>query len=111
VNGLPEMPLEGLSVHNMTVTSEHGVICNYASKLSIQNLKLQTPKSPLLKLHQCQCVVLDQISGSVEDENENELTLSGNRTKEVVWRRTPNTEDRRKFAIASEVVHVETIRL
>ncbi|MBD0379527.1 glycoside hydrolase family 28 protein [Paenibacillus sedimenti] len=106
VNGLPEMPLEGLSVNNMIVSSERGIVCNNVTNLSLRNLKLRKVQGPLLQVHQCQDVILDQVS---DEGAEDELVVSGKKTKNIEWNNTDASENRRKVTIAPEVVHQDTI--
>ncbi|WP_342480342.1 glycoside hydrolase family 28 protein [Paenibacillus sp. FSL L8-0340] len=58
VNGLPEMPLAGLSVENFHAVSERGIVLRHADSLSLDRIQLQTAKLPKLQMHQCSNVSL-----------------------------------------------------
>lgn len=58
VNGLPEMPLAGLSVENFHAVSERGIVLRHADSLSLDRIQLQTAKLPKLQMQQCSNVSL-----------------------------------------------------
>jgi hypothetical protein len=45
INGLPEMPLEQLYVHNVTAAADRGVVCHYAKQLVIEQMDLHVKDS------------------------------------------------------------------
>lgn len=56
VNGLPEMPLEDVRLHNFLATAERGVIAHHANNLLLENVRLHTSQEPAIQLHHCQNV-------------------------------------------------------
>ena len=58
INGLPEMPLEQLYVHNVTAAAEQGVVCHYAKQLVLEQMDLHVKDGPLVTLHKCEQVEL-----------------------------------------------------
>ncbi|MNN51249.1 hypothetical protein D3C81_1658760 [compost metagenome] len=53
VNGLPELPLESLTVENFHAVSERGIILRHASGLTLDGVTLQTAELPKLQMHKC----------------------------------------------------------
>jgi DNA sulfur modification protein DndE len=106
VNGLPEMPLENVLIHNVTAAAEQGIICHSAARLFLQQLKLNITKGPLIKLHQCQEVELTQVSGLSGAPEE--MRVSGERTRAITWNKDVNDHDR-KVDISAEVVYKDTV--
>lgn len=44
LNGLPEMPLENITIKNMVVTdARQGIVLNKVAKVNIENVKIETP--------------------------------------------------------------------
>ncbi len=43
INGLPEMPIEGVTFENIRITSKEGMSCNNAQRVTMKNVVLQTP--------------------------------------------------------------------
>ncbi|WNS46504.1 glycoside hydrolase family 28 protein [Paenibacillus sp. MMS20-IR301] len=68
VNGLPELPLAGLSVENFHAVSEQGMVLRYADGLKLDGIRLDAQQLPLLKLHKCSNVELTRSSGLVLTE-------------------------------------------
>ncbi|ANY67902.1 glycoside hydrolase [Paenibacillus sp. BIHB 4019] len=53
INGLPELPLSGLTVDGLEATAVNGVIARYADHLKLEKLKLHTSTLPEVQLYQC----------------------------------------------------------
>jgi polygalacturonase len=53
VNGLPEKPLEGLTVEGFEAEAVHGVIVRYADQLRLSGLALRTAVEPDIQLYNC----------------------------------------------------------
>lgn len=54
VNGLPEAPLEGLTVTNLSFASRIGVRCTNAVRVNLEDLRLLTEEGPLVVFDDCQ---------------------------------------------------------
>ncbi|MFC4304016.1 glycoside hydrolase family 28 protein [Cohnella boryungensis] len=53
INGLPELPLQGLTVEGFTAESVNGVIARYADRLTLGGLRLRVAAEPEIRLHAC----------------------------------------------------------
>lgn len=56
VNGLPELPLAGLTVENLQAVSERGIILRNADGLKLDNIRLQSGGLPTLQFQKCRNV-------------------------------------------------------
>lgn len=61
VNGLPEMPLAGLSVENFRAVSRRGLVLRHAEDLTLTGIQLQTEETPKVHMHKCSNVSLVQM--------------------------------------------------
>jgi polygalacturonase len=53
VNGLPEKPLEGLTIEGFEAETVHGVLVRYADQLKLSGLALRTAVQPAIQLYKC----------------------------------------------------------
>ncbi|MDG0792288.1 hypothetical protein OMP38_16485 [Cohnella ginsengisoli] len=53
INGLPELPLEGLTVENFIAETANGVVARHADRLTLRGLRLQVATEPEIRLHAC----------------------------------------------------------
>jgi polygalacturonase len=58
VNGLPELPLAGLTVENLRADSERGIILRNADGLKLDGIRLQTAQLPALQITKCSNVTI-----------------------------------------------------
>lgn len=80
VNGLAEMPLEGVRVQNYKAASRQGVVCHNVKELSLQDVSLFTSEGPLVKLHQCRQVDIVRLGGAGGQNDNKMLEVSGARS-------------------------------
>ena len=51
LNGLPEMPIENISIKNMVVTgAKQGIVINKVAKISIENVDIETPDDSMIQI-------------------------------------------------------------
>jgi len=51
LNGLPEMPIENISIKNMVVTgAKEGIVVNQVAKLNIENVEIDTPDQSMIQI-------------------------------------------------------------
>ena len=51
LNGLPEMPIENISIKNMVVTgAKEGIVVNKVAKLNIENVEIDTPDQSMIQI-------------------------------------------------------------
>lgn len=53
MNGLPELPLAGLTVENLQAVSKRGIILRNGDGLRLDNISLQTAELPEVQIHKC----------------------------------------------------------
>ncbi|KUP26398.1 glycoside hydrolase family 28 protein [Paenibacillus sp. DMB5] len=58
VNGLPELPLAGLTVEKLRADSEQGIILRNADGLKLDGIRLQTAQLPALQITKCSNVTI-----------------------------------------------------
>ncbi|WP_438446443.1 glycoside hydrolase family 28 protein [Gorillibacterium sp. sgz5001074] len=102
INGLAEMPVEGLTIRNYLAEAKQGVVCHNAKKLRLEDLRLTTAEGPLVKLHQCEEVDILRLTGSGSGDSRM-LTVSGSRSGAIDCRQPDTAENCRAVAVAPEV--------
>ncbi|MNW69829.1 hypothetical protein D3C74_489370 [compost metagenome] len=58
MNGLPELPLSGLTVENLRAESERGIILRNADGLKLDGIRLQSAQLPALQITKCSNVTI-----------------------------------------------------
>lgn len=64
IQGLPEMPVNEVSVKNSTFISDKGAICNYVEKIVMEDVKMITNIGSAFYLKSASQVMLSNINGS-----------------------------------------------
>jgi polygalacturonase len=59
LQGLPEMNLENITLQNIKMEADQGMVCNDAKNVKISNLTLITKKAPVADFQNCSEVVVD----------------------------------------------------
>lgn len=60
LNGLPEMPLENISIKNMVVTNaKQGIVLNKVAKVNIDNVEIETPDNSLIQIENATGITID----------------------------------------------------
>ncbi|ACX65101.1 glycoside hydrolase family 28 protein [Paenibacillus sp. FSL H8-0457] len=83
INGLPEMPVENLTVKRSAITSREGIVCRNGQNLSIQDLVLRTQDNPLLLFHQSRNVQVANVSGEGGSQDDRLLVVTGERSSQI----------------------------
>jgi polygalacturonase len=105
VNGLAELPLEGVSVQNYTATTRQGVVCHHVTGLTLEDVCLYTAEGPLVKLHQSQDVDIIRLGGAGGLANGTMLAVSGGTSARIECR-DPLTADTHRSVTAPSGVDV-----
>jgi len=98
--GLPEMPLKGIDLDNIIISSERGISAYDAESISINNAKIYS-NSPAISLMQVCKVELNNII--VKEGIDVVLKLQGNKTKNVILRGSNSASYTRKIFFSPEV--------
>ncbi len=68
MRGLPEMPIEGISINGMRVKSEWGVQMQDAINISLKNVQVEVNRMPALHVHSVQNLVLLNFDGQLQQQ-------------------------------------------
>ncbi|WP_127590209.1 glycoside hydrolase family 28 protein [Paenibacillus lautus] len=83
INGLPEMPVENLTVKRFAITSREGIVCRNGQNLSLQDMVLHIQENALLLLHQSRNVQVANVSGTGGTQDDRLLAVTGERSRQI----------------------------
>ncbi|AFC32451.1 glycoside hydrolase family 28 [Paenibacillus mucilaginosus 3016] len=109
INGLPEMPLDGLVVENFTASAKRGGVCTNAQNLTLKDVTLHVEQGPVVSLRHAQHVKIEGLGGSAP-EGSDMLQVSGRGSKEIAYGGIRLPEELRGVKIAVEVEDKNSIR-
>lgn len=110
VNGLAEMPLEGVTVRGFTAASRQGVICHHVKRLTLEDVRLNTAEGPLVKLHQSRDVELVRLGGGGGEPAGTMLAVSGDLSARIECR-DPQTAPSLRTVTAAAGADFKAVRL
>ncbi|HUI06793.1 MAG TPA: glycoside hydrolase family 28 protein [Verrucomicrobiae bacterium] len=61
LEGLPEMPIRGVHLHNVSITAERGLACMDAENITCENVEILNSKGPVVNLFDTKNAVLDHL--------------------------------------------------
>lgn len=102
INGLAEMPVEGLTVRNYRALAKQGVVCTNAKKLRLEDVRLDTAEGPLVKLHHCSDVEMIRLRGQGGSDGKM-LAVTGTRSDRIDCREPDTEETHRAVSVSPEV--------
>ncbi|MFC0558280.1 glycoside hydrolase family 28 protein [Halalkalibacter alkalisediminis] len=82
VNGLPEMPLANLTFHNLSITSQQGIVCSECIGAMFSNIVMNVKNGALFALHNGRNIKMKDISS--QSNAKPFLYISGVKTKEIM---------------------------
>ncbi len=101
LQGLPEMNLENISLENLTMEAENGVLCMDADGVTIKNLSLKTTNYPALSFYNSKNV---SVSGLTLDDSEKPMiVINGKETVAVDINIHATNKFRERVTIGAEV--------
>lgn len=101
LQGLPEMNLENVSLENLTMEAEKGLLCIDANGVRIKNLKLKTTEYPSITFFNSKNV---SASGLILDEAEEPLiSINGNETAAVDINMSAANKSKESVTVGAEV--------
>ncbi|MDQ1912652.1 glycoside hydrolase family 28 protein [Paenibacillus sp. GD4] len=103
VNGLAEMPLEGVTLQNYTATAKEGIVCHNVTKLALEDVSLFTTEGPLVKLHQSREVEIVRLRGAGGAADNRMLAVSGSSSTQIECRDPQTLPTHRAVSTAPEV--------
>ncbi|WNQ13233.1 glycoside hydrolase family 28 protein [Paenibacillus aurantius] len=103
VNGLAEMPLEGVSVRNYTATAREGVVCHQVNQLVLEDVTVFPTEGPLVKLHQSRNVEILRLGGAGGESDSRMLAVTGAASAHITCRDSRTAPTHRSVTSAPEV--------
>ena len=106
LQGLPEMPIAGIQIKNVTMTAQRGISIYDADGIKIINSKISSP-SPLVKVNQSSNVVIDNLI--VPSGDDVVLKLDGDKTKDIVVKGNKDIKEKTEFGnnVSKSALRVE----
>lgn len=83
INGLPEMPVEKVTVMRSAITSREGIVCRNGKNLTIQDMVLRNQDNPLLLFHQSRNVQVVNVKGESDSLDDRLLVVTGERSGQI----------------------------
>ncbi|MFD1953899.1 glycoside hydrolase family 28 protein [Paenibacillus thailandensis] len=80
INGLPEMPIQNLSMKDISIESEEGIVCRNTKELRISDTIVRSKNGPAASFHQCEAAWLRRIQLPAEREDDRIIAITGDRT-------------------------------
>jgi polygalacturonase len=62
LQGLPEMPISGIHLRNVSITAEQGLVCQDAQNISLSGVEIFNGKGPVVSLVGSKGVTIDKLS-------------------------------------------------
>ncbi|CAM3376756.1 glycoside hydrolase family 28 protein [Marinicrinis lubricantis] len=83
INGLPEMPIENLTLQHVSIESEEGIVCRNANTLDLSDVYVSSKTGPAAVFHQCEAANLRQMKLFAEQVENQVIHVSGDRTSRI----------------------------
>lgn len=109
VNGLPELPLEGLAVDGFHYSGKRGVRCVNAARVTIRDASIAAADGAIVTLDDCGHVRIERLTGE-GDEGECLLRVLGEKSAHIECRELKHAPGLRPLETAPEVAS-ECVRL
>lgn len=62
LQGLPEMPISGIHLRNVSITAEQGLVCQDAKDITLNGVEIRAEKGPVASFVSSQDVAIDRLS-------------------------------------------------
>jgi len=67
LQGLPEMPIRGIHLANVSITAESGVACTDAQDITLDNVEILNSRGPVLNLLNSRDISVDHLTYAAGD--------------------------------------------
>ncbi len=101
LQGLAEMPLHGIELKNVSISSEKGLVAVNADQVKLVNVEILPQKGPVLAFHNSTNVTIERAGYPAETDSF--LALSGNKTAKINLIGTILSHARKEIKLAPEV--------
>jgi len=81
IEGLPEMPIRGITLDNVRISAKSGIGCVDAEQIEFKNVTIDTTSGPVIAIKDSRNVTLDKVSTS--NAPDTFLKIDGEKTGEV----------------------------
>jgi polygalacturonase len=106
IMGLPEMPVNTLTIENSVFSAIHGINCIFANNIVIKDLQISTRDYPAVNIWNSSKIDVTSLSGN----NEILFKIGGTVTKDILIR-TENVTEIDKMLMVGEEINTEEIRI
>src|SRR5690606_22895301 len=83
INGLPEMPIHNISMVNLTIQSDEGIVCRHADELELKNVSVECRRGAAGLFHQCSRVEINGLEIVTASEEDRILEVTGAATEQL----------------------------
>lgn len=101
LQGLPEMKLENVTLKNIIMDAEYGMICSDANDVRVENVFLKTQKAPVVDLKNSTNVTIDGLKA--EGATLPLVKISGSRTGSTILKNMGITNPEKQVVIGTDV--------
>jgi polygalacturonase len=99
--GLPEMPLRGIELSNVSISSRRGLNCAYADGVKLRQVEILSQQGPVVAFHNTMNVAIDRATYPAAAEVF--LALSGDKTANISISNTDLSKAKQEMKLAPEV--------
>ncbi|WP_233531379.1 glycoside hydrolase family 28 protein [Paenibacillus alkalitolerans] len=111
VNGLPEMPVSGLSLKRAVFSCKEGIVCRNGQHVIIEDVELHVQDEPIVTLHQSRSVRLVNLSGTGSPDEDRLLVVTGGKSADIKCLSPATPPSHRKVAISEDANPEEVVVL
>jgi polygalacturonase len=101
LQGLPEMPLHGIELKNVSISADKGLIAVNADQVKLVNVEILPQKGPVLAFHNSTNITIERAGYPAETESF--LALSGSKTAKINLSKMNLSDTRKEVKLAPEV--------
>jgi len=101
LQGLPEMPIQGIHLRNVSITANRGIVCQDARDITLQNVEILNTQGSALEIIRTQDLRADRLTFAPGAKSL--LSLSGKSTAGIVLRNTAIAAADKAITLAPEV--------
>jgi len=106
INGLPEMPIQQISLANITSHSDEGIVIRHAKDLKMENVSVESRKGIAALFHQCSHTDIQRLDITTTAQEDQVIEVTGAETRELHFQRLSSNLELR---VASEVDQKQVI--
>jgi polygalacturonase len=105
INGLPEMPIQQISLENIICQSDEGIIVRHAHQLKLENVTVATSKGSAALFHQCAESDIERLDIATASPKDRVIDITGPDTRQLRFSELPSLELRLAPEVDRRSVH------